>query len=144
MESLAIQVERGPEAALDARRALLARDGLLPHEVQEDVLLLMTELITNAVRHGGDERDRPLTTEVRWRDGSALVEVTDPSDGTAVSDIRPDTSNEGGWGLFLVEQIADRWGFTSTAFGTRVWFELVQRGEDHSTPSARSASAGSR
>lgn len=96
----------------------------MPHEVQEDVLLLMTELITNAVRHGGDERERPLTTEVRWRDGRARVEVTDPSDGTPSSDIRPDATNEGGWGLFLVEQIADRWGFTSTASGTRVWFEL--------------------
>ena len=78
-KSLSFQVERGPEAALSARRALLAGDGWLPSDVREDVMLLMTELITNAVRHGGDERERPLTTEVRWRDGRAFVEVMDPS-----------------------------------------------------------------
>ena len=123
-KSISFQVERGPEAALNARRALLAGDGWLPPAVREDILLLMTELITNAVRHGGDERDRPLATEIRWRDGTACVEVTDPSDGTETSALRPDAGNKGGWGLFLVEQIADRWGFTSTASGTRVWFEL--------------------
>ena len=44
-------LEEGTAAGLAARRAVLAGDGVLPDSVREDVLLLVTELVNNAVRH---------------------------------------------------------------------------------------------
>jgi anti-sigma regulatory factor (Ser/Thr protein kinase) len=50
--------------------------------------------------------------------------VTDPSTGPTSFGARSDGDSSGGWGLFLVDQIADRWGVRRTPTGTCVWFEL--------------------
>jgi hypothetical protein len=43
----------GPYAACEAREQVAARDGFVPRSVRAEALLLLTELVTNAVRHGG-------------------------------------------------------------------------------------------
>ena len=84
----------------------------------------MTELVTNAVLHGGAAGDRPVQIEFRRQGDRIRVEVVDP--GTAFeppeSPINGDSS--GGWGLFLVDQIAERWGVCPATAGTCVWFEV--------------------
>ena len=84
----------------------------------------MTELVSNAVRHAGVGPERSLGTEVRWWPGRVWVEVTDPGTESSPFGARPNGDHSGGWGLFLVDQIADRWGVRRTPSGTSVWFEI--------------------
>ncbi len=122
---ISLELTADSDAAAFARRALVERDGSIPPTIREDVLLLMTELVTNAVRHAGVGPERSLSVEIRWRPGRVYVEVIDP--GTTPFDRPGEPSSQGGFGLMLVEEIADRWGVDRTASGTTVWFEL--RGE---------------
>jgi anti-sigma regulatory factor (Ser/Thr protein kinase) len=114
----------GVHAAGEARRALAAGYPTLPSTVQDDLALLVTELVTNAVRHGGAVGDRPLHVEFARMDGRMRVEVIDP--GTDFdSPSRPGKGDSnGGWGLFLVDRIAERWGVRRAPGGTCVWFEV--------------------
>jgi anti-sigma regulatory factor (Ser/Thr protein kinase) len=122
-ERLVFELSGGVDAPLEARRALLAGDNSIPAAIREDILLLTTELVTNAVRHGGVGPEQSLNTEVRWWPGRVRVDVTDPSPASDFG-ARSQESGEGGWGLYLVDQIAHRWGIKRTPFSTKVWFEL--------------------
>jgi anti-sigma regulatory factor (Ser/Thr protein kinase) len=123
-DALTFLLSGGREAGAEARRALIAGDGELPPAVRADVLLLLTELVTNAVRHGGVGPDESLRVDWRLWPRRIRVEVVDQ--GTEFTQIRPrDTAGEsGGWGLFLVDRIADSWGVGRSAAGTSVWFEI--------------------
>jgi anti-sigma regulatory factor (Ser/Thr protein kinase) len=124
VDRLAFELSGGLEAAAVARRAIVAGDGRLPGAVREDVLLLVTELVTNAVRHADGGPECPLQVELLYGPGRVAAAVAergpdqtwhrDPSAGT----------QSGGWGLFLVDRIADRWGIERAASGSRVWFEI--------------------
>ena len=112
-------------AAAAAREALLNGNGMLPDGIRDDVLLLVSELVTNAVRHAGAGPDRPLHLQLlrgpRW----VVVTVVDEGPGFTWHPGPPAGNESGGWGLFLVDQIADSWGVECTASGTRVWFEIA-------------------
>ena len=120
----ALALRGGAKSAALARRAIAAEDPRLPPSVQDDVSLLVTELITNAVRHGGARNDRTLHLKLRRGTDGIRVEVVDPGTDFELpaSPERGDAS--GGWGLYLVDQIAARWGVTLVPAGTCVWFEL--------------------
>jgi anti-sigma regulatory factor (Ser/Thr protein kinase) len=120
----AVALRGGVDAPGLARRAIAANDPTLPPSVQDDIALLVTELVTNAVRHGGATTDRPLQVEFRRQADRVRVEVVDP--GTSFEPPAPPTSGDasGGWGLFLVDQLAERWGVRPARAGTCVWFEL--------------------
>jgi anti-sigma regulatory factor (Ser/Thr protein kinase) len=103
-------------AATQARRALAPLVGDLVPERRADVLLMATELVTNAFRHGS-----PPITLVVDREGDRLrIEVEDAGAGRPIREPEPGPS--GGWGLLLVEQSADRWGVLDGS--TNVWFEI--------------------
>jgi anti-sigma regulatory factor (Ser/Thr protein kinase) len=95
----------------------------LPDSVREDVLLLVTELVNNALRDARAGPDRPLRVELGY--SSQLVRVVVVDGGGSFADepalCRGDRS---GWGLFLVDRIADRRGVTRTSSGNCVWFEI--------------------
>jgi anti-sigma regulatory factor (Ser/Thr protein kinase) len=103
---------------------VVARDGELPAHVREDVLLLVTELVTNAVRHAGVGPDESLQVDLwRWT-RRVRVEVADPGAGPAHVSPRPGSNGVGGWGLVLVDRIAARWGVESGPSRHCVWFEI--------------------
>jgi anti-sigma regulatory factor (Ser/Thr protein kinase) len=120
------QLPAVPEAAAEARRALDGLGGALPDGRMRDVRLLVSELVTNAVRHadltGGDVID----LVVQLADHKLRVEVHDPGGGFVPSAPSPDPARPSGWGLYLVAQLADRWGVDSDD-RTLVWFELDRR-----------------
>jgi anti-sigma regulatory factor (Ser/Thr protein kinase) len=122
MLSLLLTEESGAPAT--AREALRNGNGMLPDAIRDDVLLLVSELVTNAVRHAGAGPDRPLQVQLlrgpRW----VVVTVGDEGPGFTWHPAPPAGNESGGWGLFLVDQIADNWGVECTASGTRVWFEI--------------------
>jgi anti-sigma regulatory factor (Ser/Thr protein kinase) len=85
----------------------------------EDAALLVSELVTNVVRHVVGEA--AMTVEVHLTRTALQVAVVDGS--TAQADARPPTA-QGGHGLWLVAAVADRWGSEEHVRGKRVWFEL--------------------
>ncbi len=111
-------------SAASARRfvaAALRRWGC-PDDFIELVLLLTSELVTNAYRHAGTE----TRVSVRLEGDCTRVEVRDV--GRGEPELRPlDTDRVDGRGLQIVDALADRWGYHSNAGGTAVWFELVHR-----------------
>jgi len=111
-------------SAASARRfvaAALRRWGC-PDDFIELVLLLTSELVTNAYRHAGTE----TRVSVRLEGDCTRVEVRDV--GRGEPELRPlDTDRVDGRGLQIVDALAGRWGYHSNAGGTAVWFELVHR-----------------
>jgi anti-sigma regulatory factor (Ser/Thr protein kinase) len=120
----AFVVNGGREAGQAARRAVLEGDGAFDASLREDLLLLVTELVTNAVRHAGVGPEQSLRVELRQRPGCVRVDVVDPGTSFTRAGPRVKRSGSGGWGLFLVERMAERWGVRRRADGTCVWFEL--------------------
>lgn len=89
----------------------------------DQVALMVSELVTNAIVHG-------LTTfdvTVDLTDNCFRVEVTDTGAGIPAMQLLTPTTNEHGRGLRIVEEIADRWGVDAVEgdAGKRVWFELA-------------------
>ena len=98
------------------------------HAACEDVVLVVSELVTNAIRHAGTE----LLVELIRDERSILVEVTDQS--TRPLRRRNGTGfDETGNGLVLVDAICTRWGVTAGPTGKRAWAEL-QAGTSSSSP----------
>ena len=119
-----VLLQGGVEAGRDARRAIAVNDPTLPRSVQEDVWLLVTELVTNGLRHGGAATDRPLRLAFQRYAGRVRVEVVDPGTDFAPPAEPSPGDTSGGWGLFLVDQIAEHWGVSPAPTGTCVWFEM--------------------
>ena len=95
--------------------------------MRDHVLVMVSELVTNSVLHGGaSERDQ-IELALAWRPDSLRVEVMDKGPGFGASLADPD--RQGGWGLQLVERMADRWGVIRTD-ATIVWFEMLLSGAD--------------
>lgn len=102
-------------------RVLAARTVGHP-QLFEDVRLLVSELATNSLRHGGLRDDEELILAIETND-VIRIEVIDHGSGFE-SSRPPAPSAAGGYGLKLVERIASRWGVIRGKGTTRVWFEL--------------------
>ncbi|HEV2637793.1 MAG TPA: PAS domain S-box protein [Actinocrinis sp.] len=85
--------------------------------------LLVSEVLTNAVRHGIG----PINLRLRRNDRDLTIEVTDRA--TIVPHPRQaEEEDESGRGLLLVEALTDHWGTRPTEDGKSVWFSLAIRG----------------
>nr|WP_240122112.1 MULTISPECIES: ATP-binding protein [unclassified Streptomyces] len=112
-----------PESAATARRlaqvVVLRHWGLSPR-LAEDAVLLVSELVGNAVRHTGA---RVFGLRMRRRRGWIRIEVRDPSRGLPC--LMPvQALDVSGRGLFLVDKLADRWGVDLLPRGKTTWFEM--------------------
>ena len=116
---LALPVD--PRAAGAARRALV-REGLDP-DLDHTVCLLVSELVTNSVRHSGNGPDGRVVLAARLTPDFARVEVRDNGPGFD-PDVRHGAS---GFGLRMMDALASRWGVDRDDQGTRVWFEVDRR-----------------
>jgi anti-sigma regulatory factor (Ser/Thr protein kinase) len=104
-----------------ARNALRSLNGSLDPELAEDIRLLVSELVTNSLRHTGSTK---IELEVWCSDQLVRVAVSDRGAGFDL-DGPPKPGDASGWGLFMVDRLADRWG-VDTNGETRVWFELAR------------------
>ncbi|MER6348613.1 ATP-binding protein [Streptomyces sp. NPDC001595] len=112
-----------PESAAIARRlaqvVVLRQWGLSP-KTTEDVVLLVSELVGNAVRHTGA---RVFGLRMRRPRGRIRIEVRDPSRGLPC--LMPvQELDVSGRGLFLVDKLSDRWGVDLLPRGKTTWFEM--------------------
>ena len=129
---LSLRLEPDRDAASRAREALDQLEGQLDRAVLEDMRLLVTELITNSVRHAHAGKDEPVQLEVAVSRERVRVVVEDAGGGFVPRSRDADSPDDSGWGLHLVERVSERWGVHSNG-RTRVWLELLrssQAGED--------------
>jgi anti-sigma regulatory factor (Ser/Thr protein kinase) len=110
--------------------------------VLETALLLVSELVTNSVRHSGAPEGEDVVVRVDlWRDGCRL-EVEDPGRDGVIAPHAHDVPNGGGMGLNLVQLLSERWGVVRAAEGpTRVWAQLPRAAALASVPRAREGEA---
>lgn len=121
---LTLRLAPGPEAIPAARQALDGLSGLLERTVWEDLRLLVTEVVTNGVRHGSERG--PVGVSVAVGEDKVRVEVSDSGRGfSPPSAPMPRTDGTGGWGLQLVDRVAAAWGVEVDGT-TSVWFELAR------------------
>jgi anti-sigma regulatory factor (Ser/Thr protein kinase) len=136
-ESLTIRVAGGPTAPSRARAALGSLDATLA-DLRDDVHLLVSELVSNSVLHArADHVELHATTEP----AGVRIEVSDPGPGFDEKDRRePSFAGEGGFGLLIVDRVANRWG-TKRNGDARVWFEIdrnsVGSAEQNGQPARR-------
>jgi anti-sigma regulatory factor (Ser/Thr protein kinase) len=117
--NLSVELPRTPHAAFMARRALDDLNGAVAPEVLPDVRLLVSELITNSVKYGGDG---PVRLEVQASGESVRAEIIDQGVGFTPKVRDDDLDRVGGWGLHLTEHLTSRWGTYEGS--THVWFEI--------------------
>lgn len=120
-DDLTLRLAGGPEAAARARRSVARLRADLDPPLTETLRLLVTELVANAVKHAAAES---LTLRIVVGRSAVLTEVTDQGPGFDPANTGAPRTDHTGWGLFLVERLADRWGVARDGRCTRVWFEL--------------------
>jgi signal transduction histidine kinase len=115
----------GPLAACQARERVTAANGVVPRAVRAEALLLLTELVTNAVRHGGAGNGLPVEVVVTRSARGLRVAVSDPGAGFEWRGREATAVREAsGYGLLLVDWMAPAWGIERGQSSTTVWFEL--------------------
>ena len=127
MRVIDLHLTARPESVPHARHAMDELNGLASQTSLDDARLLVSELVTNSVRHGAlsTEQDIWLRADV---EGETLhVEVRDPGAGFELQPRLAEAGDHGsGWGLFLVGRLAERWGVSADG-STLVWFDLPLR-----------------
>ncbi|MFD4832005.1 ATP-binding protein [Streptomyces uncialis] len=118
-----VRLPSRPESAASARRlaqVVVLRQWALSPKLTEDTVLLVSELVGNAVRHTGA---RVFGLRMLRRRGWIRVEVRDPSRGLPC--LMPvHELDVSGRGLFLVDTLSDRWGVDLLPRGKTTWFEM--------------------
>jgi anti-sigma regulatory factor (Ser/Thr protein kinase) len=119
-----------PAAGQPARLARQVTREVLPvwrlAHAEEVAVLLVSELVSNAVRHAGSAD--VITLELKASRGWLRIEVYRCRPGLTAQRI-PGEFDESGLGLVLVDSLADKWGVRETVTGKTMWAELDVRGE---------------
>src|ERR687892_2266413 len=122
MGKQAFKVRAEPRAVPHARERVVELAGpFVDGERIADLRLVISEVVTNAVRHGGEG---DMVVAVTPKEGYLCVQVTDTGDGFAPRPRAFGPDEDGGFGLFLIERLTRRWGLTREDSNTRVWFEF--------------------
>ena len=129
-KTVSFSMPGGTGAAAIARRSVISIEAGLPLGLRHRVALMLSELVANAVQHGGAGPAAVLEVRVASSVRRVRVEVIDPGwDG----DEPPERIQhpDGGYGLVLIEHLSDGWGREATAEGgSLAWFELDLDGLD--------------
>ena len=122
MAESVLTLQRTVGAPREARERVRQYATSLGAQCTEDTELLVSELVTNAVKYGPEEGEIRLIVDI---EGSRLrVTVHDTGAGPLplMRPVKRPAGQGGGHGLQLVEMISDRWGVERGS--TRVWFEI--------------------
>jgi anti-sigma regulatory factor (Ser/Thr protein kinase) len=120
---------------LDARAPATARSLLAPWlrdrvaaDVLDSVQLLLSELMSNSVRHSGASAGDLAVVRVRLTRDTIRLEVEDPGRGGVIAPRSPNLQRGDGYGLNVVQALSRRWGAPKrvAAGGTRVWAQLAR------------------
>jgi anti-sigma regulatory factor (Ser/Thr protein kinase) len=119
MLSLTLELERDNDAPARARTMIRGLKPLLGAERTEDATLLVSELVTNAVKYGSG----PVELHVEaGEDRRGRFTISDAGSGETPALRETGGKAPGGYGLHLVDRIADDWGVQHASM--HVWFDL--------------------
>jgi anti-sigma regulatory factor (Ser/Thr protein kinase) len=107
-----------------ARHAVQSLNGLVADDLVERGRLVVTELVTNSVMHAGLTPEQHVDLRIAATRELLWMEVFDDGDGFDPAAIRAPHGSAGGWGLWMVAQLTDRWG-VDLSHSTRVWCQLI-------------------
>lgn len=122
---LDVELRLRPDAKspAEARKTLEALRVSLDDELVDDAALLVSEIVSNSVRHARLGETDAIEVRIRGSRSMLHVDVIDPGPGFDVERARR-ASPDGGWGLWLLDRLATRWG-VERGDTTRVWFDLA-------------------
>jgi len=119
-----LELERNVRAPAQARAAIAGRLGELGLDADggQLLVLLVSELVSNAVRHSTGAPDSTIRLLVKSGARTVRVAVSDGGEGFTPRPRDPERHDDG-YGLYILERAAASWGI-ETDGGTTVWFEL--------------------
>lgn len=98
------------------------------HPASDVLVLLASETVTNAVLHSNSRRPGgTVTVTVLEAAGGIRVEVADAGSELNLPEVKGNGCVTGGHGLYLVQALADEWGYVRAKPGTTVWFWVAPR-----------------
>ena len=113
-----------PQSALAARRRLELLRGRVDEAVLYGLTVLVTELVANSVKHSHSGLGDVVQLHVSLFGDCVRAEVIDQGAGFDPDELAgPRAGGEGGWGLFILDRMAESWGVDHDQ-STRVWFEI--------------------
>lgn len=139
--SVSVPHERnGVRMARHAFADQLAASGVRPED-GEDAMLVLSELVSNAVKHAAPLPSGEIT--VRWHVADDLlhIEITDGGSGSRPHPSVPALSALGGRGLDIVRTVSSQWGVTEGDTTVTVWAEVPRTGPDAGRPAGASVDA---
>jgi anti-sigma regulatory factor (Ser/Thr protein kinase) len=110
----------GLGAPAEARRAVVSLPLLEP--AREKLALLVSELVSNSIRHAGLSAGDPIGLELASENGQVWVAVHDS--GPGFDPQRQANGSDPGFGLAIIDALADRWGVDRRPDGCTVWCSL--------------------
>jgi anti-sigma regulatory factor (Ser/Thr protein kinase) len=107
-------------------RAFVAETVGADHPCRDVAVLLCSELVTNAVLHSNScQAGGKVTVVVTDLTASVQVKVIDEGSASSIPVVKAEVYVAEGHGLFLVENLAEEWGYESDHGGTTVWFRVT-------------------
>ena len=116
MNALSTSLPRSPDSIRTARRLVHEHTATFGSQRRDDAALMVSELVTNALVHGIGT----ITLRIDVEPPALRVEVSD--EGNVALAPSPTPGAHGGWGLRILDQLADDWGVREGS--TKVWFRL--------------------
>ena len=127
VEALEVTLPLDARAPGAARIVVEGLRGRVPPSVLDDALLVVSELVTNSVRHSGAPDGAVVVIRVQLTGTMVRLEVEDPGPRRRDRPAGPGSRGGGGFGLNLVRALSERWGLERVvAGGTRVWAQLAR------------------
>ena len=115
-----------PEHVCAARSFVEKALGEASPDAADVAVLLVSETVTNAVLHSNSRRrGGTVTITIIKVGGGTRIEVTDDGSEVSAPVVKGPGCVSGGHGLFLVQTLADQWGYVRDDAGTTVWFWLA-------------------
>jgi anti-sigma regulatory factor (Ser/Thr protein kinase) len=122
---LSLRLPNSQQSAAAARHTVNgAITRFVEPSLSEKVQLLVSELVTNSLRHAGLNNEGWIELTLELSPSRLRVEVVDQGVGFEIPEIVRERSDQmAGWGLLLVNRLANDWGVVNDGV-TKVWFEL--------------------
>lgn len=122
---LSFQLPAFPDSVPLSRRLLNSFTGWTTSEVQVRAELILSELVTNAIRHGSRRADDVINIDLTVEGAAIFASVLDSGEPFAVPEFSPSADQIGGFGLHIVEQLASTWKIERRDDGNCVSFAVT-------------------